>query len=98
MNRHMRLIFIALLQIIWIFGGYTLRVKKHLEIVQSDFLLFSLPLIVTPIFFGLVFYHFYFEKFSPKIQRIIFSSVFAVICDFFSFWIAMLLGVNLYGE
>jgi hypothetical protein len=97
MNRHIKLILISLLQIIWVFGGYTLRAKTHFEIVQSDFLLFFLPLILALIFFGLTFYRFFFKK-SSKAKRLILSSVFAVICDFLSFWIAMLLGVNLYGE
>jgi hypothetical protein len=97
MNRHIKLILISLLQIIWVFGGYTLRIKKYSEIFQSDFLIFWLPLILALILFGITFYCFYFRSFS-KIKRIAISSILAAICAFISLSIAMLLGLNLYGS
>jgi hypothetical protein len=98
MKRHIFLILISIFQIFWIFVGYMLRVtQKRFEIFQSDQIVFLVPFILALLLFVFVFFRFYFLDFS-KSKRITISVILGIACAFFSFWIAMLLGLNLYGS
>jgi hypothetical protein len=91
------LISITVCHALWTFLIYGQRCRTHNSFAQSDFILFTLPLIIV------LFSHVYvFQRSCSAFQNLTMIkgfglAILAFITTFLSLWISMLIPINIYG-